>query len=85
MNNSNNKNDCDEILKNIQRTLHECNDNKKVFFMKNIIFIENCDNIKKWSEDVSYHVGLKLNINRSIILNKYTIEYNVRNRTLSIK
>ena len=83
--NNNKKNSCEEILINMQRTLHECCDNKKEFILKKAINMNGCDNIKNWSEDVSYHVGLKLNIKRPIIIGKYTIEYNVRNRTLTIR
>jgi hypothetical protein len=87
MNNSNTnskKNSCDEILKNMQRTLHECRDNKKEFFINKIMVIDKCDNITDWSKDVFYHVGLKLNIKHPVIFKKYTIEYNVKSRTLSI-
>lgn len=78
------KNHCEEILMNIQRTLHECRDNRKKFEVYNKINIHECSNIKRWSNDVFYHVGLKLEIKNPIIINEYNIKYDVKNRVITI-
>jgi len=78
-------NHCEEVLHNIQKTLHECRDNQKMMFISGIVNLHNCDNIKRWSDDVYSHVQLKMDIKNPILKDKYKIKYVVNKRLVVIE
>lgn len=79
------KTQCEEILENIKQTLHECRDNKKRFYMEKTTCVHICDNVNKWSDDLRCSLGLKLDIKRPIVKGVYIVDYNVRNKIITIK
>jgi len=75
---------CQELLDNIQRTLHECRDNKKTIEITEMFDINKCDNVSKWRKTIKVCIPLKVVILNSIVKNKYSIEYKVNQRSLVI-
>ena len=80
----NKNNSCNELLENIQRTLLECNDNKKNIEIKEIINFKECSNIFEWYKTVKESTNLKIECKNIILKKKYLIEYNVEKRLIII-
>jgi hypothetical protein len=76
---------CEEVLSNIQKTLHECRDNEKTLYISNNVNLHKCENIQHWLNDVYLHVGLRMEIKNPIIKDKYKIHYTVKKRLLIIE
>jgi hypothetical protein len=79
------ENSCEELLKNIQKSLHKCNSNKKIIEIEDIINFQECNNIHDWYKTVKESTKLKINLKRSILKEKYSIEYNVDKRMITIE
>jgi len=75
---------CQEFLENIQRTLHECKDNKKTINIIDTLDIRQCNNVKTWARNIRDSIPLKVNIKTPIFINKYSIDYKVGERSLII-
>jgi hypothetical protein len=75
---------CQELLENIQRTLHECKDNRKTINIYDTLDINKCNNVKLWAKNIKDSVPLKVNIKNPIFINKYSIDYKVSERSLII-
>ena len=75
---------CQELLENIQRTLHECKDNRKTINICDSLDINQCSNVKLWAKNIKDSIPLKLDIKTPIFINKYSIEYKVSERSLTI-
>jgi hypothetical protein len=75
---------CQELLDNIKRTLHECRDNKKTIEITEMFDINKCYNVSKWRKTIKVCIPLKVVILNSIVKNKYSIEYKVNQRSLVI-
>ena len=77
-------NNCQELLENIQRTLHECRDNRKTIEICAPLDVNQCKNVQYWASAIKESVPLKVEIKQSILSNKYAIEYKVKERSLVI-
>ena len=78
-------NKCDVLLKNIQKSLHKCNNNKKIVEIEEIINFQDCDNIQDWYRTVKESTKLKIDLKKPILKEKYSIEYNVEKRLITIE
>uniref|UniRef100_A0A6C0HVM8 Uncharacterized protein n=1 Tax=viral metagenome TaxID=1070528 RepID=A0A6C0HVM8_9ZZZZ len=78
------ENSCEELLKNIQKCLHKCNSNKKIIEIEDIINFQECNNIQDWYKTVKESTKLKIYLKKSILKEKYSIEYNVNKRLITI-
>ena len=56
-----NKN-CQDLMDNIQRTLHECRDNKKTIEITEMFDISQCKNVSKWSKNIKACIDCKFGI-----------------------
>ena len=79
------KHSCDEVLSNIQKTLHECRDNQKTLRISDVVNLHKCENIQRWSNDVKFHIGLRIEVKNPIIKDIYKIKYIVKKRLLIIE
>jgi len=79
-----NKN-CEELLKNIQKSLHKCNNNKKNIEINEIINFQECNNIQDWYKTVKESTKLNLELKTQILKENYCIEYNVDKRLITIE
>jgi hypothetical protein len=79
-----NKN-CEELLKNIQKSLHKCNNNKKNIEINEIINFQECNNIQDWYKTVKESTKLNLELKNPILKENYSIEYNVDKRLIIIE
>ena len=43
---------CKELMENIERTLHECRDNKRTVEIYEALDIRKCKNIENWSRNI---------------------------------
>jgi len=77
-------NSCEELLKNIQKSLHKCNSNKKIIEIEEIINFKECINISDWYKTVKESTKLKIDLKKSILKEKYSIEYDVNKRLIII-
>jgi len=75
---------CQDLMDNIQRTLHECRDNKKTIEITEMFDISQCKNVSKWSKIIKACIPLKVEIKNSLVKNEYSIEYKVEARSLVI-
>lgn len=75
---------CEELLDNIKTTLQECSNNRKYFYMNNLIRVNSCKNIDEWSNDVLRNIGIKLNIKTQYLKGVYYIDYNIKNKLVTI-
>ena len=75
---------CEELLENIQRTLHECRDNQKVVEISRAFDTRRCENVAWWSRNIKDSIPLNVEIRNPILQNKYCIEYKVAARSLVI-
>ena len=75
---------CQELMDNIERTLHECRDNKRIVKIKDTFDMRECKNVSWWFTNIKNSVPLKIEIKNPILINQYSIEYNVITRSLII-
>jgi hypothetical protein len=75
---------CEELLENIHKTLHECRDNKKKIAISGLFDIRECNNFTNWSKNIKNCIPLKIEIKNPIVENNYSIEYIVNQRSLVI-
>jgi hypothetical protein len=77
-------NNCEELLNNIQKSLHKCNNNKKIIEIEEIINFKECSNISEWYKIVKESTKLKIDLKKPILKEKYSIEYDVNKRLITI-
>lgn len=77
-------NHCEELLENIQRTLHKCCNNKRTVNIKGEFDMRECKNVVKWSRTIKDCIPLKIEIKNPIVNSKYSIDYSVDKRSLVI-
>lgn len=75
---------CEELLENIQKTLHKCCNNQLTINIKEEFDMRECDNVDKWSKNIKSCIPLKIEIKNPIVQNKYYIDYRVEKRSLII-
>jgi hypothetical protein len=75
---------CEELMDNIEKTLHECRDNKRTIVIAKAFDVRRCDNVAWWSKNIKDSIPLKIDIKNPILQNKYSIEYKVEARSLVI-
>ena len=75
---------CEELLENIQKTLHECCNNQRIINIKEEFDMRECENVVKWSKTIKDCIPLKIEIKNPIVYHKYSIEYRVNARSLII-
>lgn len=78
-------NNCEDLLKNIQKSLHKCNNNKKNIEINEIINFQECNNIQDWYKTVKESTKLNLELKNQILKGNYSIEYNVDKRLITIE
>jgi len=71
-------------MENIERTLHECRDNKRTIEIYEALDIRKCKNIENWSRNIKDCIPLKVEVKNPILAKKYSIEYKVAARCLTI-
>jgi hypothetical protein len=76
--------DCQELLENIQRTLHECRDNRKTVEICGALDVRQCKNVNYWASTIKDSIPLNVEIKHPILTHKYSIDYKVRERSLVI-
>lgn len=75
---------CEELLENIQKTLHECCNNKRTINIKGNFDMSECKNVVNWSRTIKDCIPLKIEIKNPVVKNEYSIEYKVASRSLVI-
>ena len=75
---------CEELLENIQRSLHECKDNRTTINIMGILDITQCSNVKTWHKNIKSSVPLKMDIRNTQFVDRYSIDYKVGERSLTI-
>ena len=75
---------CEELLENIQKTLHECCNNKRTIDIKEEFDMRECKNVAKWSKTIKDCIKLKIEMKNPVVHSKYSIEYRVDTRSLII-
>jgi hypothetical protein len=75
---------CQELLENIQRTLHECRDNQRTIEICEALDVNKCKNIKFWENTIKSSIPLKVEIKNTVLNNTYSIDYKVNERSLII-
>jgi len=75
---------CEELLENITRTLHECRDNQITVDVSEAFDMRDCKNVATWRRNIKDSIPLKVLVKNPILVNKYCIDYKVRERALII-
>jgi hypothetical protein len=75
---------CDEVLENIKQSLLHCQSNKKTYQLIKPFNISNCDNILKYASGL-YATKTQIIVKNPIVVEKYSINYNVKERTVEIE
>ena len=75
---------CDEVLENIKQSLLHCQSNKKTYKLMRPFNISNCDNILKHASGL-YATKTQIIVKNPIVVEKYSINYNVKERTVEIE
>jgi len=75
---------CQDLMDNIQRTLHECRDNKKTVEINEMFDMRKCNNVARWSNNIRDCIPLNVEIKNPVVKNRYSIEYKVAARSLVI-
>jgi hypothetical protein len=75
---------CEELLENITRTLHECRDNQITVDVREAFDMRDCKNVATWRRNIKDSIPLKVLVKNPILVNKYCIDYKVRERALII-
>jgi hypothetical protein len=79
-----NKDVCEEVLENIKQSLSNCKNNKKSYELIKPFNISNCDNISKYASGL-YATKTQIIVKTPIIVEKYSINYNVKERTVELE
>ena len=75
---------CDEVLENIKQSLLRCQNNKKTYQLIMPFNIRNCDNIVKYASGL-HATKTQIIVKTPIIVEKYSINYNVKERTVELE
>jgi hypothetical protein len=75
---------CEEVLENIKYSLLHCKNNNYTYELKTPLNISKCDNISRFQSGLhATETKILMNIPRTV--EKYSIKYNVRERTLELE
>ena len=80
---SSHKTDCNQLLENIQRSLHLCCNNKTEYETPRTIHVDKCEDIQYYFK--SFHATKTELIVPRVIHSTYSVEYNVQTKILEIK
>uniref|UniRef100_A0A6C0L976 Uncharacterized protein n=1 Tax=viral metagenome TaxID=1070528 RepID=A0A6C0L976_9ZZZZ len=75
---------CDEVLENIKQSLLRCQNNKKTYQLIRPFNISNCDNILTFAAGL-YATKTQIILKNTIAVEKYSINYNVKERTVELE
>ena len=75
---------CDEILENIKQSLLRCQSNKQTYELGAPFVINKCDNISKYAAGL-YATKTQIILKNPIVVGKYSINYNVKERTVELE
>lgn len=75
---------CDEVLENIKQSLLRCQNNKKTYQLISPFNISNCDNILIFAAGL-YATKTQIIVKNPITVEKYSINYNVKERTVELE
>ena len=75
---------CEEVLENIKYSLLHCQNNNKTYKLQGPFNISNCDNISKYASSL-HATKTKIIVKDSPIIEKYSINYNVKERTIELE
>ena len=75
---------CEQVLENIKLSLLHCQNNKQTFKLNMPFNINNCDNIAKYESSL-HATKTRIIIKASSNAKKYSINYNVKERTVELE
>ena len=74
---------CEEVLENIKYSLLHCKNNKYTYELTKPFNISKCDNITRFQSTL-YSTETKIIMNIPKHVEKYSINYNVKERTIEL-
>ena len=75
---------CDEVLENIKQSLLHCKNNKQTYELTIPFNISNCDNISKYASSL-HATKTIITCKTDPFIEKYSINYNVKERTVELE
>jgi len=79
-----NNNPCEEVLENIKYSLLHCKNNNYTYELKSPLNISKCDNILRFQFGL-HATETKIVLNNSNTVKKYSINYDVKERTIQLE
>jgi hypothetical protein len=79
-----NKDVCEQVLENIKYSLLHCQNNNQTYELNRPFNIKNCDNIAEYASSL-YATKTKIVLKTPIVVEKYSINYNVKERTVELE
>ena len=75
---------CEEVLENIKQSLLHCQSNKKTYKLMKPFNLRNCDNISKYASGL-YATNTQIIVKSHTTVEKYSINYNVKERSVELE